>query len=114
MASLGHADFISRVSTLEVDDVLQTIAIELNTVTNDYYDKNFIINVLSNTIGLYWLEPYLKSRVSLSQMFGGKEQKWFSQSSHIDSLSALYDKFVKNRARYIGDNGAYFNSYIKG
>lgn len=112
-ASLGYSDFISRTTSIELDDTLQTIDVELKITANELYDKQFILNVISSTIGILWLEPQLKSRVNLSQFFGGKEQKFYAQSSHIDSISSLFDKFLKIRARYIGDNGAYFNSYLQ-
>lgn len=59
-----------------------------------------------------WLTPIVESRVNLAQMFGGKEEKFFSQSNHLSELrEQLYqDKLEIRKMRR--DHGYRYNDYI--
>ena len=46
------------------------------------------IEILANIMVAEWLEPQINSTEVLAQMFGSKEEKYFSQSAHLDTLKA--------------------------
>lgn len=59
--------------TITIDDYEETINYTLK--TEDGCDEQFIIELLSKGMVIKWLEPQVKSKVNISQFFGGKEQK---------------------------------------
>ena len=62
---------------------------ELEIFNVDLIDEE--IEILALLIVGEWLEPQVNSVALTHQMFGGKEEKWFSQSSHLAELQALRD-----------------------
>lgn len=59
-----------------------------------------------------WLNQYLHSTENVLQFFGGKEEKWFSQASHIAEVRALSEQndLEINRLHnyYTYTNNSYF------
>lgn len=49
------------------------------------------IEILALLMTVEWLEPTINSVLLTNMMVGGKEEKWFSQSSHLAELQALRD-----------------------
>lgn len=48
--------------------------------------------ILAILMAREWLAPQLNSVTLTSQVFGGKEEKYYSQSAHLDSLSERDEK----------------------
>jgi hypothetical protein len=71
------------------------------------------IEILALLIVCEWLEPQVNSVNLTLQMFGGKEEKWFSQSSHLSELKALRDE-TRTEARKLMRDYTFFsgNSYF--
>ena len=63
---------------------------ELEIFNVDLVDEE--IEILALLMVCEWLEPQVNSVLLTNQMFGGKEEKWFSQSSHLAELKALRDE----------------------
>ena len=64
------------------DDELRTFLVDL---------QNEEIEILALLMTVEWLEPTINSVLLTNMMVGGKEEKWFSQSSHLAELQALRD-----------------------
>lgn len=64
------------------DDELRTFLVDL---------QNEEIEILALLMTVEWLEPTINSCLLTKQFVGGKEEKWFSQSSHLAELQALRD-----------------------
>ena len=64
------------------DDELRTFLVDL---------LNEEIEILALLMTVEWLEPTINSVLLTNMMVGGKEEKWFSQSSHLAELQALRD-----------------------
>ena len=84
---------------------------ELDCFNVDLVDEE--IEILAILMVCEWLEPQVNSVTLTHQMFGGKEEKWFSQSSHLAELKALRDE-TRTEARklmrdYTYANNSYFN-----
>lgn len=47
------------------------------------------IEILALLMVSEWLEPQVNSELFTSQFFGGKEEKFFAQSNHLDKLLSL-------------------------
>ena len=88
-----------------------TINYELN-VADDNTDEYFVLEVLSKAMVIKWLEPQVKSKVNIAQMFGGKEQRWFSQAQHLSELKDMLETEKISLNKLIRDRGSIFNPYL--
>ena len=50
------------------------------------------IEIISILMTREWISQRLHSVTNVMQVFGGKEEKWFSQSSHIKELREMDDR----------------------
>ena len=95
---------------LEMDDndVYQACLVWMNAaipkirkMTSDLSNRNDIVmqfaddlteiekEVITNMMIVEWLEPQINSQNLINQMYGGKEEKFFSQASHLSELRLL-------------------------
>lgn len=101
-------------STFSLDDELQEISYEMKYSVDDFSDAEFVTEVLTLGVALAWLEPKINSINNINQFFGSKDEKWFSQASHLSELRGLRDDFRKQQRRMIADRGYAWNSYLDG
>ena len=97
-------------TTITVDDYEETINYTLK--TEDGCDEQFILELLSKGMVIKWLEPQVKSKVNIAQMFGGKEQKWFSQATHLGEIKDLLENERIELNKLIRDRGSIYNPYL--
>lgn len=100
--------------SLSYSDVAETLEYELKFKTTEDADKDFIVDVLALGMVEAWLSPLIRRTSNLIQMFGGKEQKFYSQASHIEQLRAVYEDAKLEQRKLIMDRGFAFNSYLEG
>ena len=79
---------------------------ELEIFNVDLVDEE--IEILALLMVCEWLEPQVNSVLLTNQMFGGKEEKWFSQSSHLAELKALRDE-TRTEAKKLMRDYTYFS-----
>ena len=60
-----------------------------------------------------WLEPTINSCLLTKQFIGGKEEKWFSQSSHLAELQALRDANRLEAKKLMRDYSFAHHSYLE-
>ena len=101
-------------SSIIMDDEVMEMTFELKNSIDEQSDKYFVSEVLSRGMVIAWLEPQVKSTANLAQMFGGKEQKWFSQAQHLTELKDLLSTAKSEQRRIICDHGYINNSYVRG
>lgn len=84
---------------------------ELEVFNVDLVDEE--IEILALLIVCEWLEPQVNSVNLTLQMFGGKEEKYYSQASHLAGVKALRDE-TRTEARKLMRDYTYFsgNSYF--
>ena len=97
-------------TTITIDDYEETINYTLK--TEDGCDEQFILELLSKGMVIKWLEPQVKSKVNIAQMFGGKEQKWFSQATHLSEIKSLLENERIELNKLIRDRGSIYNPYL--
>ena len=97
-------------TTVSIDDYDEVINFTLK--TEDGFDEQFVIELLSKGMVIKWLEPQVKSKVNTAQMFGGKEQKWFSQATHLSELKDLLENERIELNKLIRDRGSIYNPYL--
>ena len=101
-------------STLTFDDILQSLSFKMKYSIDDESDIEFVVEILSIGMAVAWLEPKVNSLTNIGQFFGSKEERWFSQASHIAELRGLVSDFKKQQRRMIADRGYAWNSYLDG
>lgn len=98
--------------TNNADD--EMIAFELFNPNDEDADKDYVKEVLAKAMTIEWLEPKVKSLINISQMFGGKEQKFFAQSNHLSTLETLLNETKTETRKLIRDRGYINNPYVNG
>ena len=101
-------------SSVKMDDEIMEMTFTLKDSVDEDSDKYFIIEVLSRGMVIAWLEPQVKSTINLSQMYGGKEQKFYSQAQQLSELKDLLSTTKSEQRRIICDHGYVNNSYLRG
>ena len=101
-------------STLNIDDEIQEISYEMKYPIDDEIDRRFLITALAKWMVYEWLHEQVRSITNLKQMFGGKEQKFFSQAQHLAELRGLQDDALAECRMFIQNRGWVSNSYVDG
>ena len=100
--------------SFNLDDEILEISYEMKYSVDEFSDEEFIIEVLTFGVVVAWLEPKINSINNIAQMFGSKEEKFYSQSQHISELRNLVNDAKKQQRRMIADRGYAWNSYLDG
>lgn len=100
--------------TFVLDDELQEISYEMKYSVDDFSDEEFVIEILTLGVVMAWLEPKINSINNIAQMFGSKEEKFYSQSAHLSELQNLLNNCKKKQRRMIADRGYAWNTYLDG
>lgn len=99
-------------ASLKFDDVFETVEFELEDNTDEYSDIDFVTYIAAKGMVCEWLEPHVKKTSIINQMFGGKEQKMFSQAQHLSEIRALLSDLKTEVRHLIRDRGYIYNSYL--
>ena len=84
---------------------------ELATFTVDLVDEE--IEILAMLVVCEWLEPQVNSVNATLQMFGGKEEKYYSQSQHLATIKALRDETRTEARKLMRDYTYAHSSYFE-
>ena len=80
---------------------------ELKQFNSDLSDLE--IEILSILMVREWISQRLHSVINVMQVFGGKEEKWFSQASHIKELREMDDR-LRLEAQQLSRDYSYIDS----
>ena len=100
--------------TFSLDDEIQEVSYEMKYSVDEFSDVEFVTEVLTLGVVVAWLEPKINSINNIAQMFGSKDEKFYSQSAHLSELQNLLDNCQKKQRRMIADRGYAWNSYLDG
>lgn len=101
-------------TTLTYDKTVQILSYELVDVIDEDRDKEFVLGILSKAMVVEWLKPQVRSKINVAQVFGTKESKFFSQSSHLSEIKGLLEDTRLELRKEIRDRSSLHNSYIGG
>lgn len=105
--------YIRRIfSSLALDDEVATITFEVLDAVDDNYDKEYAMEIISKGMVIEWLEPQVKSTLSVAQMFSGKEAKWYSEANHLKEIKGLLEDAKCEIRKIIRDHGYFYRNYI--
>jgi hypothetical protein len=107
--------YVARLfSVKELDDTTQQFSFEMSYVIDDESDKEFVINALAKWMVYEWIHKQVRNTSLTMQFFGGKEQKYYSQSLHVTSLQNLESSTYNEAYRFIMSRGYIDNTYLEG
>lgn len=101
-------------TAFNLDDEVQTLSYQMKYSVDEFSDEEFIVDIISLGMVVAWLEPKINSINNIAQMFGSKEEKFYSQSQHLSELRKLVNDSKKTQRRMIADRGYVWNSYLDG
>lgn len=99
-------------TSLTFDNVARTVTFELKNPVDDSDDVDFVTEMFGLGIAWKWIEPRYKTVLNTAQFFGGKEQKFYSQANHMDSIEKMYKNSRTDLYKLIASHGSYHNSYV--
>lgn len=103
----------SLFSSISVDPDLEEITYEMANPVNSSIDSNFVTEIIAKSMVIKWLEPQVRSRINTAQVFGTKEEKFFSQAQHLSELRGLLEDTKLDVRRLIRDRSFIHNSYLE-
>lgn len=75
-SALSHTYIYRIFDTFSADDEIAEIEYTLKSTVDEYSDKNFVEELLSNVMVVEWISPRIKTTTLLNQMItNSKEQK---------------------------------------
>lgn len=115
LRTAGSKPYVRRLfSTYNMDSDNETVSFEMSYAIDDDTDKDFVIEILALGMCVEWLNPKVNSLDNIFQVFGSKEEKFYSQSQHLKEIRALRDSWKNEQRKLIRDRGYMYNSYIEG
>lgn len=115
ISALSLSD-VSRLFTSPIsrDDIVAELDCELKYSIDEQSDKDFVENILAIGMVLSWTQVRLRSSLNINQMYGGKEEKFYSQAAHLAELRQVSHEALKELKREILERGFFNNSYLDG
>lgn len=101
-------------STFTLDDEIYQMNFEMTYSVDDDADLDFVLDVLSLGMLIEWYRPQINNYNNLAQVYGSKEEKFYSQSSHLTALHSIAKSIKKEQRQIIADRGFLYNSYLDG
>lgn len=112
-SALSHS-YINRIfDTFTADNEISVMDYTLKSSVNEYNDRNFVEELLSNAMVKEWVMPKVQTTALLNQMVtNSKESKYYSQSNHISELRGLLADSENRVREMLRDKGYIYNSYL--
>jgi hypothetical protein len=116
LATLPVEDLESMLHDWLMDAIVEPVIGEYDFTDRDDELRQFNFNIserdqkiLSIHMVRSWLAPQLRSVTLTHQVFGGKEEKYYSQSAHLSEMRAL-DADLQRQADLLFCRGTYLNN----
>lgn len=95
------------------DEENRTLQIDLNKSSgSDSSDKLYIKTLLATGVALKWAVQKYNSALNTSQVFGGKEEKYYSQANHMEAILNMRNQLEAEFYKLLRDYGVYHNDYV--
>ena len=99
-------------ASLTLDNLLQEMKFEMKYSTDDDFDEEFVMDIVSIGMVIEWVTPKINSLNNIVQVFGSKEEKFYSQSNHLNELRNLKKSLINEQQSIIKERGYIWNSYL--
>lgn len=111
----ANKPYIRRLfSELKFSDTVQELTYTMKYSVDDKFDAEFITDVLGIGLVIEWLTPKINSLNNTQQVYGSSEEKFYSQTNHLNGLKELRKSLVTEQRNLIKDRGYIWNSYLDG
>lgn len=112
-SALSHAYIYRIFDSFSADNEIAEIEYTLKTSVDEYNDKNFVEELLSNALVVEWVTPKVNNTTLTNQMItNSKESKFYSQAMHLTELKSLLANSESKVRSMLRDKGYIFNSYL--
>lgn len=91
--------------SITLDEDIEEIEYELRNSLDEDSDKDFVEEVLALGMVERWLDPRYHSTLLTSQLISNSEQKFYTQSTQMNELRAMYTKAQTDLRKLIRDYG---------
>ena len=95
-------------------DTVQELTYIMKYSVDDDFDAEFITDILGIGMVIEWITPKINSLNNIQQVFGSSEEKFYSQTNHLNGLKDLKKSLIKEQKNLIKDRGYIWNSYLDG
>ncbi len=102
--------FVSK----KLDDEVQLFSFEMKYPIDEESDREFVINALAKWMAYEWIQNKVSSTTLVMHMLAGKEQKYYSESSHLAENKALKKELYDEAYGFIMRRGYIDNKYLEG
>lgn len=99
-------------ANITLDDLSQEMNFEMKYSTDDDFDEEFIMDIVGIGMVIEWITPKINSLNNIVQVFGSKEEKFYSQSNHLNELRNLKKSLINEQQSIIKERGYIWNSYL--
>lgn len=103
----------AKFSTLILNDEESYLDFSLKNSVDEQSDCEFTTDILARAMVIAWLEPEVKNVLFTKQLLTGKEEKFYSQASHLSQLEQMLYSAKTELKNILRDYGYLNNSYIK-
>lgn len=101
-------------SNFTIDDETHKVNFEMKYTIDDDTDLDFVLDIFGLGMIMEWYRPYINNYNNVAQVYGSKEERFFSQSSHFTGLQTIAKSVKKEQRQMISDRGSAWNSYLDG
>ena len=102
-------------ASIALDDQVQDIEFTMSHPVDPDADTDFVVEMLAKGVVVEWLKPQVRgSKLNVKQVFGTKEEKFFSQAQHISEIRGLLEDTENELRKMIRDRGYINNGYVDG
>lgn len=99
---------------MKLGDTVQELTYIMKYSVDDDFDAEFITDILGIGMVIEWITPKINSLNNIQQVFGSSEEKFYSQTNHLNGLKDLKKSLIKEQKNLIKDRGYIWNSYLDG
>ncbi len=112
---LSVNSYVRRLFTeFTMDDDERTITYTLSYPLTEEEDTEFVMNIQGKGMLIQWLTPKVNSFNLTSQVYGSKEEKYYSQAAHLEQLREQLKRLQYEQRAEIRDRGYANNAYLDG
>ena len=99
---------------MKFGDSVQELTYTMKYSIDNEFDEEFITDLLGIGLVIEWITPKINSLNNIQQMYGSSEEKFFSQTNHLNGLKDLKKSLLKEQKDLIKNRGYIWNSYLDG
>ena len=110
---IGTPYIITLFQSISLDDKNRVIEYVMKNPSQNG-DDYFIINLFGKAMVYEWIHPMVRKTSLMSQMFSGKEVKFYAQANHLDEMMKLEETADIEVRHMIRDRGYILNDYLGG